>query len=133
MSYSEALLRHFYEPINNRVMRDADAVGVAGCPGNGPFLVLYLRLEGDRITEAAFQTHGCAPSIAAGSVLVGALPGMTLGEAAARWTEDRIDAELGGVPAHKRHCPALAAAALRAACRRRAASKEETTGASESP
>ncbi len=119
MSYSDALLRHFYKPTNNHVLRDADAVGVAGNPGNGPFMVLYLRLDGDRITEAAFQTHGCAPSIAAGSVLTSSLPGATLTEALARFTEDQIDAALGGVPVHKRHCPALAAAALRAACQGR--------------
>lgn len=117
MSYSDVLLQHFYKPTNNHVMRDADAVGVAGHPGNGPFMVLYLRLDGDRITEAAFQTHGCAPSIAAGSLLASTLPGTTLGEALARFNEDHIDAALGGVPVHKRHCPALAAAALRAACR----------------
>lgn len=125
MSYSEALLRHFHKPTNNHVMRDADAVGVAGRPGNGPFLVLYLRLDGDRITDAAFQTHGCAPSIAAGSVLTTALPGMTLGEALSNWTETTVDAALGGVPVHKRHCPALAAAALRAACEGRLQREEE--------
>lgn len=118
MSYSEALLRHFHEPRNNHVMRDPDAVGVAGAPGYGPFLVLYLRLDGaSRIFDAAFQTHGCAPSIAAGSLLATELPGTTLADALASWTEEAIDAALGGVPVHKRHCPALAAAALRAACR----------------
>ncbi|MCW8141832.1 MAG: iron-sulfur cluster assembly scaffold protein, partial [Planctomycetota bacterium] len=84
-------------------------------PSQGPFLVLYLRLKGDRIAEAAFQTHGCAPSIAAGSLLCEALPGQRPDEACARWTEPAIHDALGGLPPHKRHCSVLAAAALRQA------------------
>lgn len=115
MSYAEVLLEHYWKPKNNHVMRDADAIGVAGVPGNGPFLVLYLRLDDDTITEAAFQTHGCPPSIAAGSLLTTNLPGATTAAAVGRWTEPAIDAALGGLPAHKRHCSALAAEALRRA------------------
>lgn len=109
-------------------MRDADLVGVAGVPGNGPFLVVYLRLDGDRIREAAFQTHGCAPSIASGSVLVSELPGTLLSAACDRWTAKAIEDALGGVPAHKRHCPALAAAALKAACESRVKSADAKGG-----
>ena len=56
MSYSEQVLCHFWRPHNNRVMADADAVGVAGLPGNGPFMVLYLRLDGDVVTS--FEMRG---------------------------------------------------------------------------
>jgi NifU-like protein involved in Fe-S cluster formation len=93
-------------------MERPDAIGVAGVPAQGPFLVLYLRLEGDRIADASFQTHGCAPSIAAGSLLCTELPGQRLADATARWTEVAIHEALGGLPQHKRHCSALAAEAL---------------------
>lgn len=127
MSYSDVLLEHFWKPKNNRVMRDAHAIGVAGVPGNGPFLVLYLRLDGDTITEAAFQTHGCPPSIAAGSLLATSLPGSTTTAAVQRWTEPAIDEALGGLPVHKRHCSALAAAALERAVSNPYASGGTTT------
>lgn len=112
MSYADVLLRHFHQPRNQRVMDSPDVVGVAGFPGQGPYLVLYLRIEDDRILEAAFQTHGCAPSIAAGSLLATELPGATLTDALVRWTEVAIHEALGGLPPHKRHCSALAAGAL---------------------
>lgn len=112
MSYSDVVLRHFHAPRNHRVMRDADAVGVAGDPHSGPFMVLYLRLDSDTILEAAFQTHGCAPSIAAGSLLATELPGGSLESAVRRWSEVAIREALGGLPPHKQHCSALAAVAL---------------------
>lgn len=120
MSYSETLMAHFWGPRNNHVMKEPDAVGVAGVPGNGPFLVLYLRADAERVVEASFQTHGCAPSIAAGSLLCSELPGLLLTEAARRWSEDAIEAALGGLPPHKRHCSILAAEALRRALERHA-------------
>ncbi len=113
MSYAEVVLAHFHRPCNQFVMNAADRVGVAGVPMNGPFMVLYLRLEdsSDRIAAASFQTHGCAPSIAAGSYLCSVLPGTRLDQAD-RWTEAAINEALGGLPEHKRHCSALAAEAL---------------------
>lgn len=126
MSYSEILMAHFWGPRNNHVMKEPDAVGVAGVPGNGPFLILYLRVDSERIAEACFQTHGCAPSIAAGSLLCTELPGLPVADAAKRWSEDAIEVALGGLPPHKRHCSILAAEALRRAVERLAAARNPT-------
>lgn len=117
MSYSEIVVSHFWSPRNNRVDKEANAVGVAGVPGDGPFMVLYLRLDGTTIRDASFQTHGCAPSIAAGSLLATELPGTDLRGASAKWTEAAINAALGDLPVHKRHCSELAAEALMMAAR----------------
>ena len=110
-NYADIVLDHFHAPRNCQVMVAPDAIGVAGEPGHGNFMVLYLRVVGGRISEASFQTHGCCPSIAAGSLLTERLVGSTLEEARA-WTEPRINEALGRLPMHKRHCSALAAAAL---------------------
>lgn len=109
--YSEVVMDHFLNPRSAHRMPDPDRVGVAGVPGRGPFVVLYLKLAGERIEAASFQTYGCAPAIAAGSLLAERLPGSTL-EAARGWTDDAITQALGGLPPHKRHCSALAAEAL---------------------
>lgn len=116
MSYSDVVMDHFWRPRSARVMRDAHVVGVGGVPGNGPFVILYLKLEGRRVMEASFQTNGCPPCIAAGSLLASEVPGADLRDAHARWTEEAVNAALGGLPIHKRHCSALAAEALRRAC-----------------
>lgn len=118
MSYSDVLLRHFWQPRNHSVMKDADRVGVAGVPGNGPFMVLYLRLDGDMIADAAFQTHGCPPSIALGSLLATELPGKTLESSGPLTDADALEKAIGGLPPHKRHCSVLAAEALRDATQR---------------
>jgi nitrogen fixation NifU-like protein len=109
--YSEIVRDHFFRPRNAYRMEDADAIGVAGQPGNGPFMVLYLKVEVDRIAKASFQTYGCGPAIAAGSLLSERLSGLSLREARA-WRAEKIQTELGGLPPEKRHCAELAANAL---------------------
>lgn len=112
MNYSDVVMDHFWRPRNARVMRDAHVVAAAGSPGSGPFVLLYLKLEGTKVLEASFQTNGCPPCIAAGSLLAAELPGADVCEAQAAWSEAAINAALGGLPEHKRHCSALAAEAL---------------------
>ena len=115
MSYSDTLMQHFWQPKNHHVMKDADRVGVAGVPGNGPFMVIYLRLDGDYITEAAFQTHGCPPSIALESFLATTLPGLTTQAARHATTARALVEAIGGLPPHKLHCADLAAEATQKA------------------
>ncbi len=103
-------------------MERPHVIGTAGDPRRGNFLVLYLRFEGERVGAASFQCHGCAPAIAAGSLLAKRLEGSTLTEAAG-WDAARIEAELGGLPRSKRHCAALAAEALRDALARRSSTQ----------
>lgn len=106
--YSPIVLDHFYNPRNKGSMADADVVGRAGAPGHGPFMVLYLKLDGERIVRASFQTYGCAPAIAAGSLLAERLTGRALADAA-RFTAPVIEAELGGLPQAKKSCARIAA------------------------
>lgn len=78
-------------------------------------MILFLKVDEDLITEASFQTYGCGPAIAAGSVLTCRLPGLRLSEA--RFSVDEVIKLLGGLPANKRHCAQLAADALEDALR----------------
>jgi NifU-like protein involved in Fe-S cluster formation len=55
--FSEILMDHFNSPRNSGRMGAPDRVGIAGTPGRGPYVALYLRLAGDLINEAQFQTH----------------------------------------------------------------------------
>lgn len=115
MNYSATVRDHFHNPRNAYRMADPDRVGVAGVPGRGPFMLIFLRLEGEQIAEASFQTYGCPPAIAAASLLAESLCGLSL-EAAEAWADEaRIRAGLGGLPAHKHHCARLAAAAVTSA------------------
>lgn len=111
MSYSEVVLDHFFNPRHCSRMEDPDVVGRAGEPGNGPFMLVYLKVDGQRIKAASFQTYGCGPAIAAGSVVTEKIQEALLDDAKGL-TEPVINDALGGLPHSKRHCSALAATAL---------------------
>jgi nitrogen fixation NifU-like protein len=112
MTYSPIVSEHFLHPRNAGEMESPDVVGQAGSPGQGEFVVIQLRLEGDRITQARFQTFGCGPAIAACSVLTEWLTGKTV-EEAKDMDGQRLVELLGGLPADKVFCAELAISALR--------------------
>jgi NifU-like protein involved in Fe-S cluster formation len=95
-------------------MQSPDLVGDAGNATCGDRMRLYLRLSGDRVTEARFQTFGCSVAIAASSVLTELVLGRTTSELALLSNQDVVDA-LGGLPEAKANCSVLAEAALKSA------------------
>ena len=109
--YSETVLEHFEHPRNNGVLEGADAVGYMTNPVCGDALVLMLRIEDEHVTEARWQSDGCAASIAASSLLSELVAGKSLAEASAITREAVVEA-LGGLPASKLHASVLAADAL---------------------
>jgi nitrogen fixation NifU-like protein len=109
--YSETLTEHVMSPRNTGVIEKPDFVGYAGTPGRGAFLVLFLKVHDDRIVAAKYQTYGCGPTIASGSMLTELIVGRTISECRMLTTEDLI-AALDGVPPDKLHCPAMAIGAL---------------------
>jgi nitrogen fixation NifU-like protein len=89
-----------------------NVVGIAGVPGQGRYLIVYLRLAAGRISQATFEAHGCGVTIACGSVLTGIVSECTPEECADLAPEHLIDA-LDGIPSDKRDCAGFALHALR--------------------
>jgi nitrogen fixation protein NifU and related proteins len=112
--YSGIVMDHFERPRNNGALEDANAVGYMTNPVCGDTLLLMLRIEGNRVDEARWQSDGCAASIAASSLLSELVRGMSLDDAAAVTREAVVEA-LGGLPASKLHASVLTADALKAA------------------
>ncbi len=110
--YSETLTEHVMAPRNVVVVEDADLTGHAGSPGRGAFMILFLKVEDDRIAAAKYHTVGCGPTIASGSMLTEMIAGRSVAECRELTVEDLIEA-LDGVPPDKLHCPALAIGALK--------------------
>ena len=100
-------------------MEHPDRTGLAGTPGNGPFLVLYLKIQDGGIAAAKFQTYGCGPMIACGSILTEMILGKTREECLRLTPEDLIEALDDGIPFDKLHCPVLAIEALQSALKER--------------
>jgi nitrogen fixation NifU-like protein len=103
---------HFMAPRNCGAMDSPDTVGHSGTPGQGPFLILYVKVADGVVVAARFQTYACGSTIACGSMLTEMICQRSIDQCLALTPEDVIDA-LDGVPAHKLHGPALAIGALR--------------------
>ncbi len=109
--YSDIVIDHFERPRNSGTLEDANAVGYMTNPVCGDTLLLMLRVDGERIADARWQSDGCAASIAASSLLSELATGASVAEADAITREALVEA-LGGLPASKLHASVLAADAL---------------------
>lgn len=114
---SPVVLALFQAPYNMGPLVDADTIGCEGSPGEGPHMVVYLRMAGDRIGEAGYETYGCPNAIACGSWVTRWVAGRTPDEARILEAED-LRQVLGGLPLGKEHCADLAVEALRTALRK---------------
>jgi nitrogen fixation NifU-like protein len=112
--YSDIVQDHFEHPRNVGVLDHADAEAEVTNPACGDIMRLYLKIDGDRIVEAKFQTQGCPAAIAAGSMSTEMLVDMSLEEAAGLKRE-AIDEALGGLPPQKVHSAVLVEDAVKAA------------------
>jgi len=74
-------------------------------------IALSLSVEGNRVTEAGFDAHGCGAATAAGSAAVTLVRGGSVLDAA-RIGASQIAAELGGLSPVKLHAAEVAADAL---------------------
>ena len=109
--YSDQVKEHFANPRNMGELEEADAEGRAGEPGRGNYMIIWVRVEGERIAETGFKTYGCPPAIAAGSCVTEMAKGRTVQQALKITREEVIEA-LGGLPLGREHCAALAVESL---------------------
>src|SRR5512146_2859612 len=81
--YQEVLLEHSKTPRNYRKLEAANRSAEGFNPLCGDHFNLYLRMEGNRIAEIAFEGSGCALSKASASMMTSILKGKTVAEAEA--------------------------------------------------
>lgn len=112
--YSEKVLEHFRNPRNAGYINDASGVGEIGDPECGDFMKVYIKVEGDIVTDVKYQIRGCPASIACASAMTELAIGKNLDDVM-MVTDDDIVNELDGLPEFKIHCSALGATGLQKA------------------
>jgi nitrogen fixation protein NifU and related proteins len=81
--YQEVILDHNRRPRNFRAIESPTHRAEGYNPLCGDRLNLYVQVDGDIITDVAFQGSGCAISKASASLMTDAVKGHTVGEARA--------------------------------------------------
>ncbi|MDY6787033.1 MAG: iron-sulfur cluster assembly scaffold protein [candidate division WOR-3 bacterium] len=112
--YNKKVMDYFTNPRNAGKMDSPDGVGRACNSVDGDEMILYLKIRDNRITEATFQTYGCAAAIASSSMTTELLKNRTLEEALSLKNEEVVEA-LGGLPPKKADCSVLTEDAVRSA------------------
>ncbi len=105
------LAEHLEHPVGRGHVPERGHAGAAGGAVCGDLVTITLRVDGDRVTDAGFEAHGCGAAQAAGSAVVALVRGEPLLQAA-RVGMREVSAELGGLSAGKLHAADLAADAL---------------------
>ena len=109
--YSEKVMDHYRNPRNVGTIDDADMIGEAGSLACGDSLKLFIKLDGNKVVDAKFQTFGCGSAVAASSILTEMIIGKSLDEVK-KITNKDIAKELDGLPAQKMHCSVMGREAL---------------------
>jgi nitrogen fixation NifU-like protein len=112
--YSEKVMDHFSHPRNVGEMPDANGIGTVGNPVCGDVMKMYIKVEGDIITDVRFQTFGCGAAIATSSISTELIKGKSISEALTL-TNKAVAEALDGLPPMKMHCSLLAEEAVRSA------------------
>lgn len=81
--YQEVILDHNKQPRNRGTLPDADREAKGDNPLCGDQLTLYLKMDGERISEIRFEGRGCAISVASASLMTETVKGKSQEEAAA--------------------------------------------------
>ena len=114
MLYSDKVMDHFEHPRNVGSLPGANAVGQVGNPKCGDIMRMYIKVEGNVITDVSFMTFGCGAAIATSSMATELIKGKTIDEAL-KLTNKAVMEALDGLPPVKVHCSVLAEEAIKAA------------------
>lgn len=85
--YRDIIVDHNRHPRNFREMPDADRQADGFNPLCGDRLTVYVKLDGDRVSDVSFHGSGCAISVASASLLTESIKGRTVTEAESLFTQ----------------------------------------------
>ena len=114
MLYSEKVMDHFANPRNVGEIPDADGVGEVGNAKCGDIMKMYIKVDGDVISDVKFKTFGCGAAIATSSMATELIKGKPIDEVLKLTNKAVVEAR-DGLPPVKIHCSVLAEQAIKSA------------------
>ena len=106
--FGPTIVDHFTSPRNCGRLPSADVAAFVGNPVCGDQILLTARIDGDAVSDIAFEAFGCSASLAIASILTERLTGLTVPEVAAV-TTDQVLQWSGGLSPDQRHVAELGA------------------------
>ena len=79
--YQSIIIDHNKTPRNKKAIADATRTAAGDNPLCGDRITLYVKLDGETITDVGFQGSGCAISQASASLMTGVVKGKTVADA----------------------------------------------------
>ena len=79
--YQQIILDHNRSPRNFRELERPDRVAHGDNPLCGDKITVYLKIDGDTVSDVSFQGSGCAISQASASLMTTTVRGKSIGEA----------------------------------------------------
>jgi nitrogen fixation protein NifU and related proteins len=79
--YQDVVVDHNRSPRNFRKITDPTSIQEGFNPLCGDKLTVYLKLDGDRISDVSFEGSGCAISVASASLMTETLKGKSVAQA----------------------------------------------------
>lgn len=114
MTYSDKVMDHFANPRNVGEIPNADGIGEVGNSKCGDIMKMYIKVDGNTISDVKFKTFGCGAAIATSSMATELIKGKSVDEAL-QLTNKAVMEALDGLPPVKVHCSVLAEEAIKAA------------------
>ena len=114
MIYSEKVMDHFANPRNVGELENADGIGEVGNAKCGDIMKMYIKVDGNVISDVKFKTFGCGAAVATSSIATEMIKGKSI-EEALKLTNKAVVEALDGLPPAKIHCSVLAEQAMKAA------------------
>ena len=112
--YSEKVKKYFENPINMRIIENADSIGIIENEVCSDIIKIYLKIVNGIIVDAKFEAQGCPPVIASCCVITKMIKNINI-ENAKYITANEIIEDLDGIPDEKIHCAELVVNTLRKA------------------
>ena len=109
--YNEKIMNEFYNVDRYDVIKGASGVGKVTCDIGSEIIKIYIKVENEKIVDATFQTFGGVVAIAASSVAVNKIIGLTIFDAK-KFNSSKLTESLGDIPENKTYVLNLVVSAV---------------------